>query len=129
MNQEASLLTESCLVWVTCVHAPHGLEIDGTHWAIGVEHSVQTSVVVLCKYSLDYVKADLPIICAVSELQHKGYVGSRNGQAVANDVTPVESSIGAGSNPPVGNTGTVTLLASSHFPDGILSVLPSPLIG
>ena len=65
----------------------------------------------------------------MSELQHKGCVGSRNGQAVANELTPVESVIGAGSNPPVGNTGTVTWLASSHAPDGILSVLPSPLIG
>ena len=129
MGQTAHLLTESCLVWITCVHAPHGLEVDSAHWAIGVKHSVQTSIVVLYKYGLTHTKADLPIICAVSELQQRLSVGCRNGQAFANELLPVRSVIGAGANPPVGNTGTVTALGSLHAPLGIFFVFPSPSIG
>lgn len=69
------------------------------------------------------------MICAVSELQQRGVAGSRKGQALPKEETPSRSVIGAGGKPPVGKTGTVTLLASAHLPDGIFLVLPSPSMG
>ena len=62
-------------------------------------------------------------------MQQRGVAGSRKGHALPKEERPSRSVIGAGGKPPVGKTGTVTLLASAHLPVGIFLVLPSPSMG
>ena len=66
-----------------------------------------------------HVELDLPMIVAVSELQHRLSFGSRNGQALAKSEIPFPRVIGPGAKLPSTKTGVTTSEGSSHSVSGL----------
>ena len=82
---ETMVLTEIVSLDATCVLTPHALEIGRTNGTISGEHAVELLIIVHYSHDESEVKvmaevvdevSDLPMIAAVSELQHKGWVRS-----------------------------------------------------
>jgi len=73
----AGLLTEITFGRVAGILTPHALEVGSANWAVRCENTIQLLVVEDCCGKVKLAKRNnLPMIAAVSELQHRGVSGS-----------------------------------------------------